>query len=218
MMLLRSTAVAMIALCLPHFGCATSGPADAASLARSEHFDIEVKLITGHEAACERVLGPSALDARVVTAAEAASLIDAASQACNIVSRPRISVSGGSTAWIGSIAKTDYVQDFDVDARPITSSIEHGVRILATPKTAADDKSEVTLSIEVSGMHSPIPQREVTLPGSAKTVTVQMPEFEVQQVQTSVVLGDDEAALVRVGPTPGDDPVRAVVLRVHRRP
>jgi hypothetical protein len=211
-----SLAPAFALWALAWVGCSTNGTSELSASSVAPAFDVEVELITGTAEACERVLGPTEPGVRVLSSAAAKSLLADAAGSCNLVSRPRMLVAAGSKGFIITTTKTAYVQDFDADEHPVMGSIEHGVRIDMTPKAHGDDMSELALSIEISGLEWPIRQQDVTLPGSGKAATVQLPVLGAETITTSVVLGAEDVALLPVNPTPGDDPVRAVVLRVHR--
>jgi hypothetical protein len=199
-------------LLVPLVSCSTSGSLPANTAAA--RFEIEVKLITAGPQACDRLhLGDAA---HVVTADAAKALVEAAAATCGVVSRPRIVVAEGGVAFITTSTKTEYVQDFDADARAVMGTVEHGVHIEATPKSTADERSDVAFVIDVSALREPMRSAQVTLPASGKTVTVQLPEVDKQRVTTSFVLGSEQAAILPLSATGGDDPVRAVVLRVRR--
>ncbi len=208
---------ALASLFVLNLACSTAGSdgrSSAANLSSAARFEIEVKLITAGADACQKLgLGDVA---HVVSADAAKELINTASATCGIVSRPRIVVTEGGVAFITTTTRTPYLKDYDADAQPVMDSIEHGVHIEATPKSSADDRANVAFSIEVSNLLEPMRSAEVTLPGRGKTMTVQLPLVVSRQVTTSFVLGADEAAILPMGPTTGDDPVRAVVLRVRR--
>jgi hypothetical protein len=202
-------------LLIPLGSCSTSASSRDASVdAPTARFEIEVKLITAGQQAWDGLhLGDTA---HVVSADAAKEIVDAAAATCGVVSRPRIVVTEGGVASIVTTTQTEYVKDFDADARALMDTVEHGVRIEATPKSTADEKSDVAFSIEVSALLEPIGSAQVTLPQTGKTVTVQLPMVMKRSVTTSFVLGADQAAVLPLGATGGDDPVRAVVLRVRR--
>lgn len=119
------------------------------------------------------------------------------SERIELVTAPRILVHNAARANLSVLNQVAYVQDFDVEiaqsasiADPIVAVIQDGVILDVRPVVSADRRF-ITLELRptIANLVRPIEQRVTTL-GSSNSVTIELPEVEIQRVRTSVPLPD----------------------------
>lgn len=125
------------------------------------------------------------------------------SQRVEVVTAPRILVHNTARANLSILNQVAYVQDFDVEiaqaasiADPIIDVIQDGVILDVRPVVSADRRF-ITMELRptVATLTRPIQQRVTTL-GSQNSVTIMLPEVEIQRVRTSVPLPDKGTVLL----------------------
>jgi Flp pilus assembly secretin CpaC/tetratricopeptide (TPR) repeat protein len=125
------------------------------------------------------------------------------SERVELVTAPRILVHNTARANISILNQVAYVQDFDVEiaqaasiADPIIAVIQDGVILDVRPVVSAD-RLFITLELRptVALLKRPIEERVTTL-GSQNSVTIMLPEVEIQRVRTSVPLPDGGTVLL----------------------
>jgi type II secretory pathway component GspD/PulD (secretin) len=119
------------------------------------------------------------------------------SQRVELVTAPRILVHNTARANLSVLNQVAYVQDFDVEiaqaasiADPIVAVIQDGVILDVRPVVSADRRF-ITLELRptIAVLKRPIQERVTTL-GSQNSVTIQLPEVEIQRVRTSIPIPD----------------------------
>jgi len=119
------------------------------------------------------------------------------SERIELVTAPRITVHNTSRANLSVLNQVAYIKDFDVEiaqaasiADPIVEVIQDGVILDVRPVVSADRRF-VTLELRptIAQLVRPIEERVTTL-GSQNSVTIMLPEVEIQRVRTSVPLPD----------------------------
>jgi type II secretory pathway component GspD/PulD (secretin) len=106
----------------------------------------------------------------------------------------------GNLAVLNQVA---YVQDFNVEiaqgasiADPIVNVVQDGVVLDVRPVVSADRRF-ITLELRPTIANLKRPIREVTTTlGSQNSVTIQLPEVEVQKVRTSIPMPDGGTILL----------------------
>ena len=119
------------------------------------------------------------------------------SERIELVTAPRILVHNTARANLSVLNQVAYVQDFDVEiaqaasiADPIVGVIQDGVILDVRPVVSADRRF-ITLELRptIANLTRPIEERVTTL-GSQNSVTIMLPEVEIQRVRTSIPIPD----------------------------
>ncbi|MEM9800795.1 MAG: hypothetical protein AAGA20_10760 [Planctomycetota bacterium] len=125
------------------------------------------------------------------------------SERVETVTAPRILVNNGARANLSVLNQVAYVQDFDVQiaqaasiADPIINVIQDGVILDVRPVVSADRRF-ITLELRptIAVLERPIRQQPTTL-GTQNSVTIQLPEVEIQRVRTSIPIPDGGTVLL----------------------
>ena len=125
------------------------------------------------------------------------------SERVELVTAPRILVHNTARANLSILNQVAYLQDFNVEiaqaasiADPIVAVIQDGVILDVRPVVSADRRF-ITLELRptVAVLKRPIEERVTTL-GSQNSVTIMLPEVEIQRVRTSVPLPDRGTVLL----------------------
>ena len=119
------------------------------------------------------------------------------SERVELVTAPRILVHNTARANLSVLNQIAYVQDFDVEiaqgssiADPVVNVIQDGVILDVRPVVSADRRF-ITLELRptVAQLKRPMEERVTTL-GSQNSVTIMLPEVEIQRVRTSIPIPD----------------------------
>ena len=119
------------------------------------------------------------------------------SERIELVTAPRILIHNTARANLSVLDQVAYVQDFDVEiaqaasiADPIVAVIQDGVILDVRPVVSADRRF-ITLELRptVATLTRPIEERVTTL-GSQNSVTIMLPEVEIQRIRTSIPIPD----------------------------
>ena len=125
------------------------------------------------------------------------------SERVELVTAPRILVANTARANLSVLNQVAYVQDFDVEiaqaasiADPIIQVIQDGVVLDVRPVVSADRRF-ITLELRptIAQLELPI-QEQITTLGSQNSVTIQLPEVEIQRVRTSIPIPDGGTVLL----------------------
>lgn len=125
------------------------------------------------------------------------------SERVELVSAPRILVSNTGRANLTVLNQVVYVKDFDVEiaqgasiADPIIDVIQDGVILDVRPVVSADRRF-ITLELRptIANLQRPIRERATTL-GSQNSVTIQLPEVDIQRVRTSIPMPDGATVML----------------------
>ena len=125
------------------------------------------------------------------------------SERIELVSNPRILVSNTGRANLTVLNQVVYVKDFDVEiaqaasiADPIIDVVQDGVILDVRPVVSADRRF-ITLELRptIAELQRPIREVSTTL-GSQASVTIQLPELEIQRVRTSIPMPDGATVLL----------------------
>ena len=125
------------------------------------------------------------------------------SQRVELVTAPRITVHNASRANLSVMNQVAYVHDFDVEiaqaasiADPIIEVIQDGIILDVRPVVSADRRF-LTLELRptIAELQRPIAERVTTL-GSQNSVTIQLPEVEIQRVRTTIPMPDGGTVLL----------------------
>ena len=125
------------------------------------------------------------------------------SERIETVTAPRITVNNGARANVQVLNQVAYVQDFDVQiaqaasiADPIIKVIQDGVILDVRPVVSAD-LQYITLELRptIAELKRPIFEQPTTL-GTSNSVTIQLPEVEIQRVRTSIPIPDGGTVLL----------------------
>jgi tetratricopeptide (TPR) repeat protein len=119
------------------------------------------------------------------------------SERLELVTAPKVLVFNTARANIAVMNQVAYVQDFDVEiaqaasiADPIVNVVQDGVVLDVRPVVSADRRFiMMELRPTVAVLKRPIEQIATTL-GSQNTVTIQLPELDIQRVRTTVPMPD----------------------------
>lgn len=119
------------------------------------------------------------------------------SERLELVTAPKILVFNTARSNIAVLNQVAYVQDFDVEiaqaasiADPIVNVVPDGVVLDVRPVVSADRRFiMMELRPTVAVLRRPIQQIATTL-GSQNTVTIQLPELDIQRVRTTVPMPD----------------------------
>lgn len=125
------------------------------------------------------------------------------SERIETVTTPRLTVNNGARANLAVLNQVAYVQDFDVQiaqaasiADPIIKVIQDGVILDVRPVVSADRRF-ITLELRptIAQLQRPIFEQPTTL-GTQNSVTIQLPEVEIQRVRTSIPIPDGSTVLL----------------------
>jgi Flp pilus assembly secretin CpaC/tetratricopeptide (TPR) repeat protein len=119
------------------------------------------------------------------------------SERVELVTSPRITVHNTARGNLSVLNQVAYVQDFNVEiaqaasiADPIVNVVQDGVVLDVRPVVSADRRF-ITLELRPTIANLKRPIREVvTTLGSQNSVTIQLPEVEIQKVRTSIPMPD----------------------------
>lgn len=125
------------------------------------------------------------------------------SERIELVTAPRILVHNAARANLSVLNQVAYVADFDVEiaqaasiADPIVQVIQDGVVLDVRPVVSADRRFiNLQLRPTIAHLTRPIEQRATTL-GSSNSVTIELPEVEIQRVRTSVPMPDGATVML----------------------
>jgi type II secretory pathway component GspD/PulD (secretin)/tetratricopeptide (TPR) repeat protein len=119
------------------------------------------------------------------------------SERVELVTAPRITLYNTARGNLAVVNEVAYVQDFNVEiaqgasiADPIVSVVRDGIVLDVRPVVSADRRF-ITLELRptIAQLHRPIREVSTTL-GSQNSVTIQLPEVNVQRVRTSIPMPD----------------------------
>jgi type II secretory pathway component GspD/PulD (secretin) len=119
------------------------------------------------------------------------------SERVELVTSPRITVHNTARGNLSVLNQVAYVQDFNVEiaqaasiADPIVNVVQDGVVLDVRPVVSADRRF-ITLELRptIANLRRPIREVVTTL-GSQNSVTIQLPEVEIQRVRTSIPMPD----------------------------
>jgi len=125
------------------------------------------------------------------------------SERVELVTAPRILVHNTARANLSVLNQIAYVMDYDVEiaqaasiADPIVAVIQDGVILDVRPIVSADRRF-ITLELRptIAELQRPIEERPTTL-GTQNSVTIQLPEVEIQRVRTSIPIPDGGTVLL----------------------
>ncbi len=125
------------------------------------------------------------------------------SERVELVTSPRITVYNTARGHLAVLNQVAYVQDFNVEiaqaasiADPIVNVVQDGVVLDVRPVVSAD-RRYITLELRptIATLKRPIAEVVTTL-GSQNSVTIQLPEVEIQRVRTSIPMPDGGTVLL----------------------
>jgi len=120
------------------------------------------------------------------------------------ISSPVVSVYNTQRAFVTVINQVSFVQGYDVDvanaafiADPNIGVVQEGI-VLDVRPTISFDRKYVTLDVQttVASLTRPIRQVTTNLGGSTTPVTFSLPQLDVQDAQTTVVVPDGGSVLL----------------------
>ncbi len=125
------------------------------------------------------------------------------SERVELVTAPRLLVFNTARSNVTVLNQVAYVSDFDVEiaqaasiADPIISVIQDGVILDVRPVVSADRRFiMMELRPTVAALRRPIDERSTSL-GSQNSVTIQLPEVDIQRVRTTVPMPDRGTVLL----------------------
>jgi type II secretory pathway component GspD/PulD (secretin) len=125
------------------------------------------------------------------------------SERVELVTAPRLLVFNTARANIAVLNQVAYVKDFDVEiaqgasiADPIIDVVQDGVVLDVRPVVSADRRFILMeLRPTVATLQRPIRNESTTL-GSQNSVTIQLPEVDIQRVRTTVPMPDGGTVLL----------------------
>ncbi len=125
------------------------------------------------------------------------------SERVQLVSNPRILIANTGRSNLTVLNQVTYVKDFDVEiaqaasiADPIVDVIQDGVILDVRPVVSADRRF-ITLELRptIAELKRPIRQVTTTL-GSQASVTIELPELEIQRIRTSIPMPDGATVML----------------------
>lgn len=181
-------------------------------------FEVRVELVEAPTSTVAGWIDAHGTKPKVVSSADAASVLFALRREGTVVTRPKIVVAAGATAEISRTGKVSYVREFTVDQQPIMATIEESERIRTTPAVAPGDRIDVEFSAEMTTVRKPMREMKVRKRGTSNELSLQVPETMNLSFHGTITLAPDEAALVPLSAAsgPGDDRVRIAVVRIRR--
>jgi len=125
------------------------------------------------------------------------------SERIQLVSNPRILISNTGRSNLTVLNQVSYVKDFDVEiaqaasiADPIVDVIQDGVILDVRPVVSADRRFiMLELRPTIAELKRPIRQQTTTL-GSQASVTIELPELEIQRIRTSIPMPDGATVML----------------------
>lgn len=125
------------------------------------------------------------------------------SERIELVTAPRLLVHNANRANLSVLNQIAYVADFDVEiaqaasiADPVVQVIQDGVILDVRPVVSADRRFiNLELRPTIANLVRPIEQRSTTL-GSSNSVTIELPEVEIQRVRTSIPMPDGATVML----------------------
>lgn len=120
-----------------------------------------------------------------------------------VLTAPRLSAFNTQRANITIVNQIPYVQDFELNsatsaaiANPVIDTILDGM-VLDVKPTVSNDRRFITIEVQptVAELVLPIPTFTTTL-GPTSSVTIQIPEIQLQTVQTTVRVPDGGAVVI----------------------
>ena len=125
------------------------------------------------------------------------------SERIQLVSNPRILISNTGRSNLTVLNQVSYVKDFDVEiaqaasiADPIVDVIQDGVILDVRPVVSADRRFiMLELRPTIAELKRPIRQQSTTL-GSQASVTIELPELEIQRIRTSIPMPDGATVML----------------------
>jgi Flp pilus assembly secretin CpaC/tetratricopeptide (TPR) repeat protein len=120
------------------------------------------------------------------------------------VMAPELTVFNTERAYVSVINEVSFLQDFDVDvantafiANPQIGVLQEGV-VLDVRPTISYDRKFVTLDVRasVATLQRPIANFTTTLGGFSNAVTFQLPQLEVQNANTTVIVPDGGSVIL----------------------
>ncbi|MFT7484327.1 MAG: type II secretory pathway component GspD/PulD (secretin)/tetratricopeptide (TPR) repeat protein [Candidatus Paceibacteria bacterium] len=147
------------------------------------------------------------------------------SERVELVSNPRILISNTGRSNLTVLNQVTYVKDFDVEiaqaasiADPIVDVIQDGVILDVRPVVSADRRF-ITLELRptIAELKRPIRQVTTTL-GSQASVTIELPELEIQRIRTSIPMPDGATVMLGGLKTSGTKDYRSGVPILNKIP
>jgi type II secretory pathway component GspD/PulD (secretin) len=120
------------------------------------------------------------------------------------ISSPVVSVYNTQRAFVTVVNQVSFVQGFDVDvanaafiADPNIGVVQEGI-VLDVRPTISFDRKYVTLDVQatVANLVRPIREISTNLGGNTDQVTFSLPQLDVQDAQTTVVVPDGGSVLL----------------------
>ena len=120
------------------------------------------------------------------------------------ISSPVVSVFNTQRAFVTVVNQVSFVQGYDVDvanaafiADPNIGVVQEGIVLDVTP-TISFDRKYVTLDVQTTVANLTRPMRTITtnLGGNSTEVSFQLPQLDVQDAQTTVVVPDGGSVLL----------------------
>jgi hypothetical protein len=127
-----------------------------------------------------------------------------------VVSRPKFVVRDGGSAELSTTDETRYVKDYTLDSagspQPVYETLKTGTWVdLAARLHSADRAVDLTYKLTRKTLEQPIPERTLTLPGTAQSVTVQLPVATGRTVNGHRELKSGETLALDMSAIPGGD-------------
>ncbi len=125
------------------------------------------------------------------------------SERIELVSNPKVLVTNTGRANLTVLNQVVYVKDFDVEiaqaasiADPIIDVVQDGVILDVRPVVSADRRF-ITLEVRptIATLTRPIREKSTTL-GSQASVTIQLPELELQRLRTTIPMPDGATVML----------------------
>jgi type II secretory pathway component GspD/PulD (secretin) len=134
-----------------------------------------------------------------------------------ILGHPQLVVQDGALAAISNSKEEEYVKDYTLGeagrSTPIRSTVEEGYWLEARPRVRPDSNSfEVACKVKQITLLRPIPDAEVTLPGSGEKVTVQLPSLQTLGTTGNATLSNGESLVLNLGQAQEDKSRRIVAV------
>jgi hypothetical protein len=125
------------------------------------------------------------------------------SERVQLVTAPRITLYNTARGNVSVLNQVAYVADFDVEIAqaasigdPIIQTVQDGVVLDVRPVVSADRRF-ITLELRPTVAELVRPIREiVTTLGSQNSVTIQLPELDIQRIRTSIPMPDGGTVLL----------------------
>ena len=119
------------------------------------------------------------------------------------IEAPRLLVYNNTRASMHYLRNISYIRDFEVEiaqaaavANPVIGTVHDGVALDVRPVVSADRRFiNLELRPTIANLVRPIEQRSTTL-GSSNSVTIELPEVEIQRVRTSIPMPDGATVML----------------------